>query len=133
MLKPQDHTYSTLYSLRSACTRWQCWYIRLMPTIISAYSIGSSSSGISASFSRGDGLGRVSNLLSGLENAHPPSVPRNSMTRTFSRHSSTTGVLIPPDFSRRRFRSSFSAQTLIIFLGFFDDVYSPLNRCSPTM
>lgn len=45
-----------LYSLKSAWTRWQCWYILRVAITISAYRSGNLSSGISASFKRGDAL-----------------------------------------------------------------------------
>ena len=64
---------------------------------------------------------------------HAPSIPKNSITSTFSLHSITLGVLTPPCSSRLKFRSSFSAQTRIILRGFLEDEYSPRNRCSPSM
>jgi hypothetical protein len=64
---------------------------------------------------------------------YTPSMPKNSMTSTFSLHSSTFGVLTPPCSSRLKLRSSFSAQTRIILRGFFEDEYSPRKRCSPSM
>lgn len=52
----QSFTYRMLYSLKSAWTRWQCWYILRVAMISSAYRSGNLSSGISASFKRGDAL-----------------------------------------------------------------------------
>lgn len=51
-----EFTYRMLYSLKSAWTRWQCWYILRVAMISSAYRSGNLSSGISASFKRGDAL-----------------------------------------------------------------------------
>jgi hypothetical protein len=47
-----------------------------------------------------------------------PSPPKNSITNTFSLHSTTLGHLTPPSSNLLRFLNSFSAHTRTIFRGF---------------
>mmetsp|Transcript_36933 Transcript_36933/g.91256 ORF Transcript_36933/g.91256 Transcript_36933/m.91256 type:complete len:238 (-) Transcript_36933:444-1157(-) len=95
--------YRMLYSLKSACTRRQSWYMRRTSTSSWLNSEQYLDSDSTASFSRG---------------AARPASPTKVITSTCERSSRTSGTRMPASFRRIRLRISFSAHVCTILRGF---------------